>query len=341
MPITLKQMELVGEIDIHTDILSDSPSALSTKRAQKVGRIVQEKMMDKKGAAECIFCNPEKKEPNTYPSEVRIKDRVGGFRNDFPYLPQDQWVFFLWNDSPTIRREKLHRYKLMDLGALELYWLLKAAVDAGNKFEIPKTTNETWGMVVGFNLGRLAGQSIPHFHVQYGWEVALNAKRIKHTELALYYEELNEKELIIYENEEIRLIAPWTPKGQYAADLHFNNKFEFSRLSDSDVKLFAVFGSKLIEKYVELGIQNLNIVFTNSPVGRETEPLVAHFVPRVNMTALYEIKGVNVVDTPPRNIAVELSKYDSHKDKGIQWGEVFRRVRSFEPDFEYDKRVSE
>jgi hypothetical protein len=40
----LNKNDLAGEIEIHTDLLSDVPSALSRKRAPKTGRERQESM---------------------------------------------------------------------------------------------------------------------------------------------------------------------------------------------------------------------------------------------------------------------------------------------------------
>jgi galactose-1-phosphate uridylyltransferase len=342
--ITLRQMELVGEIDIHEDILSITPSALSLKRALKKGRIGQKPMEDKDGAGECILCNEDKKKeknPNTSPHETEIPNRVAGFKNDYPYLPGDQRVLFLWHESPVVRHKALHKFRLQDFGKLELYWLLRACVERGKNFEIPKQSTDLWRMVVGFNLGSLAGQSIPHFHVQYGWEVALNPKTVQSEALALYFKELSQKHLVIHEDNSIRFVAPWTPKGQYATELYFKDKFEFRSLTDIDLKLFAVFGEQIVRKYMDLGIQNVNIVFTNSPVERETEPLVAHFVPRVNMAALYEIKGVNVVDTPPEYIAVEFTKVNSHRDesKNVLWPDVAREAAIYDPEATFDNLI--
>lgn len=339
---TLRKMGLVGEIDIHSDILSIAPSALSTRRALKVGRVLQKQMSDKKGGYQkCIVCDPDENRPqNTSRNEVIIPGRVSGFRNDYPYLPEDQLVLYMWHDDLRVRQGAFHRYRLRDFGELELYWLVEAAIERGRRFNTPAFTGDIWRMVVGFNLGTLAGQSLPHFHLQYGWEVALEPRVIKKEALALYFKELEDEQLIIYSDERVRLVAPWTPKGQYATELYFVNKCEFRQLDRTDIQYFAVFGAEIIRRYMAIGIQNLNIVFTNSPVERETEPLVAHFVPRVNMAALYEIRGVNVVDTPPRNIAVEFTKVNSHReDNRSLWPNVARNAQRFDPNKLYEDRV--
>lgn len=345
MPTTLRQMGLAGDIDIHSDILSVAPSALSMKRALKANREPQTEMVDETRKT-CVFCEPNSRPPDASPYTEIITGRVGGFLNDYPYMPQDQWVFSLWHPDQEVRVQKLHRYRLADFTALELYWLFKACVERGRQFEAPRASVDTWRMVVGFNLGRLAGQSIPHFHAQYGWEVALNPKIVKKNELALYFDELREQHLMIYSGDRVSLVAPWTPKGQFATELYFHDrtfKYEFRELDDFDIRLFAVFGEKIIAKYVSLGIQNVNIVFTNSPVQRETEPLVAHFVPRVNMTALYEIRGVNVVDTPPRTIAVEFTRLSRHgsSDTNLLWTDVAKHAAALDPDGLFELRTAQ
>lgn len=341
MPLTLNKMNLIGEIDIHSDILSIVPSALSTKRAHKVGAEKQKPMKDEKGGPDkCILCNPGLRPKNRSELEKKIiPKRVAGFKNDYPYLPMDQWVIFLWHRNYNIRKRCFHKFQLGDIRALELYWLIKACLKKGNEFEIPKESTDTWRMVVGINIGKLAGQSIPHFHVNYGWEVALNPKNIPKEALALYFKEIEEQGLIIYRHSKLLLVAPWTPKGQHAIELYFNGKYDFRQMNDEDVKIFAVFGEEIIKKYLQLGIENVNIVFTNSPLHRETEPLTAHFVPRVNMAALYEIKGVNVVDTPPVNIAAEFTRYNDKKKEGVRWADVYELSRQFDPDKKYEDLI--
>jgi len=304
-----------GEIEIHSDFLSFMPTALSRKRARKIGREPQELMDDPRGPNKCIICDNSLKPPGTSQVEVIIPDRVANFINDFPFLPEDQRVVFLWHSNLEVRKNCLHRFLLKDFGKIYFYWLLKGCIELGKKYVIPEQTLDIMRMVTGFNLGRLAGQSLTHFHMQYGWEVVLNPLTISHTELQLYFEELDSLDLIIYQSDRVKVVAPWTPKGQYALDLYFNDKYDICEMEDEDIKIFTVIGHRILKKYLDLGIQNLNIVFTNSPKGHRIEPLVVHFVPRVNMTALYEIKGVNVVDTPPRKIAEEFLD----EREGVNW----------------------
>ena len=116
-------------------------------------------------------------------------------------------------------------------------------------------------------------------------------------------------------------------------DVDLKNSCE---MTDEDLKIFATVGHAVVQKYLSLGIQNLNIVFTNSPDNKKIEPLMVHFVPRVNMTALYEIRGVNVVDTPPSKIAEEFKRYTGGETKEINWVELIRDASLFDPDEAYN-----
>jgi len=175
--LTLKTNALPGDIDIHSDLLSVLPSALSRKRALKAGNVKQEEMVDDK-PDECFLCKPESRAPGSSTAEAVIEERVHNFINDFPYLPADQRVIFLWHRDEAVRRRCLHRYKLRDLRRMELYWLLKGCIQCGTDYKTPgrarkqpdllRQAPNLMRMVVGFNLGKLAGQSIPHFHIQYG-----------------------------------------------------------------------------------------------------------------------------------------------------------------------------
>ncbi len=223
----------------------------------------------------------------------------------------------------------------MDLRAEELYFLLKAAVEYGKRLaKGPIRTYDLPRMVFGFNLGRLAGQTVPHIHAQYGWDVHVGGETITEKKLSLYYEELEQEQLVIHKDDKVKVIAPWTPKGQYHVDLYFDKKYEIHKLDDEDMKIFAHLGHCIIQHYVKgLTIQNLNIVFESSSLQREITPVIAQFVPRVNMPALYEIKGVNVVDTPPSDIAAEFRK-------NIDWEDEIHRAREYNPYKELQNRVS-
>lgn len=343
----LKKNSFSGDIDIHSDLFSVMPSALSRKRALKAGREEQAEMEDKeKGPEECILCYPTQKSPGSFPYEVVIQNRVADFLHDFPYMPGDQRFVFLWHTDSRVRENHLHRFKLKDLRRTELFWLLYGCIKRGNQYRTVyedrlKRSTDLMRMVVGFNLGKLAGQSIPHIHAQYGWEVVLNPRSISQNELNLYLEELKDAELVIYKDERIMVVAPWTPMGQFALDLYFVNKYNIYELDYEDCKVFATVSHAIIQKYLNLGIQNLNIVFTNSPHNKQSEPLIAHFVPRVNMTALYEIKGVNVVDTLPSKIAEEFRGYARSGTEEINWPELLEEADDYDPDEEFLSEINQ
>lgn len=332
---------LPDDIEIHDDLLSFMPTALSRRRAEKVGREKQEPMKDNEGGTnECILCDPENKKrrnPGGSIEEVLIAKRVTSFSNDFPYLPGDQRVVFLYDKDINIRKQMFHRFRLDSFGKTELYWLTKACVGLGRKYDPPSDLFERVRPVVGFNLGKLAGQSISHFHMQYGWEHVLDRRAISNAELSLFLDELHHVDLVLNKNtDQARIVAPWTPMGQYALDLYFTNKFEVLNLEEDDLKLLAVIGETIINHYLKLGIQNLNIVFSGSPRGLKTEPLVIHFVPRVNMTALYEIRGVNVVDTPPHTIAERF-----RPTVGVDFDSLVQIAERFDPDQEFKTALEE
>jgi galactose-1-phosphate uridylyltransferase len=346
--ITLRKNTLPGDIDIHSDLLSVLPAALSRRRGLKVGKALQTEMQDNKGPKECILCHPGKKARNLSLKEDIIPNRVADFLNDFPYLPADQRIIFLWHEEPTIRENCLHKFKLADLRKMELFWLLKGCLTRGKAYRNSQRDNllrlapDLMGMVVGFNLGSLAGQSQPHIHAQYGWEVVLNPRRLSQKQLALYYEELQSAGLVLHgekDNDAIKVIVPWTPMGQFAVDLHFSGKHDICDMTDEDVKIFAVLGHAIIQKYLSLGIQNLNIVFTNSPYDKQLEPLIIHFVPRANLAALYEIKGVNVVDTPPSMIVEEFRHQVSGAGPILDWSELIEQAKSYDPDTEFIQAI--
>jgi galactose-1-phosphate uridylyltransferase len=343
----LVKNDLPGEIEIHSDLLSTMPSALSRKRALKVRKLKQEEMKDvKEGQSGCLLCHPEKRPAGASEFVEDVPGKVGSFANDFPYWPEDQRVIFLWSKEEDLKRKVLHRARLRDVSRFELYWLMKACVDRGNGFYQPDHTYDLMRMVAGFNLGKLAGQSQPHIHLQYGWEVVLNRRSISEEELGLYFEELRMSDLILFDNSDasgsrpggVRVVAPWTPKGQYAVDLYFANKYEITDMKDPDLRIFSIVGEALIKKYRQLGIENLNIVFSNSPYKRKIEPLVVHFVPRASMTALYEIRGVNVVDTPPQKIAEEFRRVDG---SAPNWSALIDTAERFNPSEEWDQMVKE
>ncbi len=108
----LKKSELAGGVEIHKDILSVIPTALSRKRAQRLGKPNQEPMEDNFGGNEnkggpdnCRLCNPEYL--HGHPTLEHKVDRcVASFSNTAPYMPYDQKVMHLWHDNLETRKKK-------------------------------------------------------------------------------------------------------------------------------------------------------------------------------------------------------------------------------------------
>jgi len=333
----LKKNELPLEIEIHSDPLCILPAALSKKRAFKPNRIVQEEAQDNPGGpGKCRFCNPDLLDGKP-PLDLHLGGKVMSFKNAAPFLPGDQRVVCLWHESPETRYAHAHKFKFSDFCLEEFYYLAKVGVELARSFpdsQDGKLLQEDTNLircVAGFNIGKLAGQSIPHFHLQYGWEIVLDPKNLNPPTLQLYYWEMREAQLILHEDAEMMVVVPWTPKGQYHIELHFKDQFHFGSLKDRQIDRLACFAEKIIGLYRNAGIQNMNILFTESPQGKHWEPLRVQFVPRVNMTALYEMIGVNVVDTPPEQIAAFFST-------AIRWSDVSDEAERFDPTDLYRRR---
>ncbi|MCX6720665.1 MAG: hypothetical protein NTW11_02570 [Candidatus Staskawiczbacteria bacterium] len=332
----LNKSELTNGVEIHTDLLSTVPTALSIKRAQRLGKPHQEPNKDELGVDGCRLCNPEKLAGKPKLDFV-AGGKVASFPNAAPFLPYDQKVLFVWHDDVAIRKGKIHITKLGELRKIDFYLLLKGVIECARRFaKNPITSYDIPRMVLGFNFGKLAGQTIPHIHAQYGWDSHVSRETICDRRLGLYYRELAQEQLIIYpqdeNNGEVKLIAPWSPRGQYHVDLHFA-RYEIHKFSERDIKIFAHFAWRIVKHYVEtLGIQNINIVFMGSPLQREVVPVVAQFVPRINMPALYEVLGVNVVDTPPSAVAASF--------RSICWQEEVKIAEAYDPEEDWKNLIS-
>lgn len=334
------------DIHIHQDLLSTVPSALSRKRERKPGTELQKEKEDKPGFAGCILCHPDvkkQKNPSGTIHETRIEGKVSSFLNDYPYLPHEHRLYFLWNPDENIRRRACHRFMIADFGRPELYWLLRACKEDAERFQLPAESADRLRLIAGFNIGDLAGQSVSHFHLQSGWEIVLQPREYTEAELKLYFSELRAEDLIIFENERYSLIAPWTPAGKYAVDFYFRGKNEIVHLDDEDLRTFAVVGDTILKIYHEyLGITNVNIVMRGSVKDCRTELLQMHFVPRVNLAAMYEVLGVNVVDTFPQSIASEFRRphIDRPNTRILPWFELFQSVRDFDPETAFSDRFA-
>ena len=334
MHSVLKKSDLINGVEMHADPLSPLPTALSLARARRVGKPNQAPNKDEVGIENCRFCHPEKLvgQPKLEFSDDRT---AAFFPNAAPYLSGDQQVGFLRHDNQELMEKALHITKLEQIRRMDLYFLLKSAVEYAKRFsKKPVMSKESPRTVLGFNFGKLAGQTVPHIHIQYGWDTQVPCETIYEEKLALYYRELSEEQLIVFHSgndNDVKVIAPWSPKGQYQIDLHYP-KYEIRKFDDRDIKVFAHFAWLIIRHYVEkLSIHNINIIFLNSPLQREVVPVVAQFIPRVNTPAIYEMLGVNVVDTPPSDIAANF--------RGVFCPDELKVAEAYNPKEEWSKSV--
>ena len=335
------------DIHIHEDLLCTMPSALSRKRERKPNTELQNEKEDRPGFVGCILCHPEvkkNKNPTGTVLDIRISGKVATFLNDFPYLPYDHRLYFLWSEEMKARELACHRYRIDQFGRAELYWLTRACRDDASVFTSPAETADRVRLIAGFNIGDLAGQSVPHFHLQSGWEVVLDPREYTKPELDLYFKEIQAEDLVIFENAKYAIVAPWTPTGKYAVDFYFRDKNVITELDDIDLLTLAVVGDGILRIYHKyLGITNVNIVMRGSVKDCRTEPLQIHFVPRVNLAAMYEILGVNVVDTFPHSIANEFRRAHSDPGRGVirPWYELFESASSFDPEQDFNVRFKQ
>ncbi|NTU53907.1 MAG: hypothetical protein HGA97_09475 [Chlorobiaceae bacterium] len=309
-----------GGIDVHSDPLCIRPAAISRLRKFKINKQEQEELEDFKGGArDCRFCNPERLDQNmSHSADDRVikkhwHNKVISYENAAPFLAGDQRLICMWHEESEVRYRCAHKYRFSDMTAVEFYFMLSVAKELAEAYPVSAEgyqlqRNEIYPVrcIAGFNIGKLAGQSIPHFHLQYGWDVLfpgvanLNVNR---SVMELYYSEMEEHDLILWSDEKIYILAPWTPKGQFHIEIHFRNKYELTQLDDEDIKVLSFLSEKLMRIYEEMGIRNINIVYIGSPYKKELMPFSVQFIPRSNTTALYEMVGINVVDTSPVEIA--------------------------------------
>jgi len=343
--ITLHQNVYSSGVLTHTDILNPRPVVLSTQRANKPGKMAQGEMQDSdidpNNREKCLLCNTDRLlgKPTI---RILLDGKVGYFINAAPFLPHDQQMIFIRHDDEIVTKTKLHIYQMQQIRKFDLYYLLAGAVELGRRHS-KKVLHSTdlLRMIVGFNIGPDAGQSVPHIHAQYGWEVMLDKMDLPQKAIDLHFEELENESLVIYpkkehldedhlKNSEFKLTVPWTPHGQYAVDLFFTDKFEIHKLDEADIKIFACLGHRLLQRYDELGICNVNIIFESSPLHCQIRPVTVRFIPVVNKLALYERFGRDVVDTPPGKIVGAMTNIIS------DWKSELGEICLYDPSGEYD-----
>jgi diadenosine tetraphosphate (Ap4A) HIT family hydrolase len=323
------------KIEVHSDPLCIRPAAISKSRKFKINKLEQEELIDSEGGAEkCRFCNPELLDQNlsgTIDDPVikkHLDGRVISYENAAPFLAGDQRLICMWHENTEIRYKHTHKYLFSDMTTIEFYYLLLVAKQLAKDFPTSPEghllqSEEYFPIrcIAGFNIGKLAGQSMPHFHLQYGWDVILPGSAnldIDRSLMNLYYSEMSNQNLILWEDDDLYVIAPWTPKGQFHMEIHFKEKYELTQLSNENIKILSFLSNQLMRIYESLGIRNINIIYTGSPYEKERMPFHVQFIPRSNTTALYEMVGVNVVDTSPSEIA---SRFE------IKWRDVMANAK--------------
>lgn len=318
--------EVSDNLIARKDCFSPFGVTVASERGNKKGKELQKPMKDTEGVKNCIFCHPELIYTQRSRLSVIIPDRVACMPNQYPFLNQ-HYLVFQWHSDAEKREQFLHLYQLEKFRKMQLFWLLKGCVELGkNKLLSQSNSDYQTRFITGLNLGKLAGQSVPHFHAQCGFEIS-SEENIENSnnELKLYINKLADYNLIIYQNKSLNLIAPWSPKGSFALDLCWTDKFHIHEMNEDDLKIAAVFGEQIINQYIKLGFQNLNIFFSNSPIGLNSQPLTLHFVPRANISAFYELLGNLVVDSGPEK-TMELF------GGAIDWNKIYEYIELFDPD---------
>ena len=336
------------EIEVHSDPLCIRPAAISEARKFKINKLEQEELKDSGGGAmKCRFCNPALLDQNVSGQEddrviqKHLNNSVISYENASPFLAGDQRLFCMWHEDKTIRYKHAHKFKFSDMTIVEFYYLLKAARDHAIEFpgseagdSLQNDENSPIRCIAGFNIGKLAGQSMPHFHLQYGWDVLLPESAnldIHRALINLYYKELEEKSLILWQDDQLYILAPWTPKGQFHMEIHFKNKYELTHLNDDNLKILSYLSGHMLRVYKSLGIRNINIVYSGSPFNKKRMPFFVQYIPRSNTTALYEMVGVSVVDTPPSEIATRFT---------AKWRDIIKKAKGCDIEKLYAKRFS-
>ena len=247
----------------------------------------------------------------------------------------------MWNDDKNLRYKNAHKFLFAEMTTVEFYYLVLAARELAKDFpesldgqKLQKKEFSPIRCIAGFNIGKLAGQSMPHFHLQYGWDVVLSESAnpdIDESLMNLFYSELKQQSLILWEDERIIILAPWTPKGQYHMEIHFKNKYELTHLDDRDIKILSYLSDCFLRIYESLSIRNINIVYIGSPYKKENVPFHVQFIPRSNTTAIYEMIGVNVVDTSPSEIATKFE---------LKWRDIISKANMYDIEALYTEKFS-
>ena len=147
------------ELVKYIDPLDGTEVICSQNRGHKMGKIEQQ---DPLGIEpdDCICCFKPKALDSSSIKPV-IANKVSYFDNDYPFGDKHR-VLFLHHPQHSVQR-RLHRHRLQDLSKLQLYYLLKGAVEL-LKEDLRSEQEPNRRMRWGMNVGELAGMSLKHFH---------------------------------------------------------------------------------------------------------------------------------------------------------------------------------
>lgn len=311
-------------------------SIIAPERGFKRGSVNQQEAEDNAGGAEeCLLCNPEKllRHPVI---NFHLDENVMSFENASPFLEADHQVYALWHKDQQKRYCGAHRFKLTDYKEMDFYYPALAAIARAKTFP---NTEEGQHLqegtlpvrpILGVNIGKLAGQSIPHFHTQAGWQ-SCSTHMPNGKSRQLYYEELRENGLMLYENDELVLFAPWCQLGRYHLQLHLKHKYYLQEVTRQELSLMSVIAVQLIQKFLQVGIENINFALSASPLGFRWSPVIFDILPRVNVPAFYELCfGSSVVDCAPQEA---IGFYHSGRD----WRDIFLEAQGFDAAKQYQQ----
>jgi hypothetical protein len=338
--IFLKKNDAAYTCAKHFDAFSPIPSVVAADRGYKRNQAVQKPMKDNVGGApRCLLCNPERLARHPKIS-LHLDDKVMSFPNAAPFFEADHRLFSLWHPELDKRYVGVHRFCLADYEEAEFCFPVLAALDRAKEFssspEGEKYLSEgslPSRLIMGYNLGCMVGQSIQHFHLQAGWEsIDPDHHYPNGIRRQLFYQELRDAELMLYEDENLVMFCPWAQRGRYHLQVHFKSMYWLQSLQPKDVTLLAVICVEALKRYLSVGINNVNIGISSSPETLHWQPVILDIVPRVNIAAFYEnCFGTNVIDTSPQ---VATGFFRSGRD----WREVFDDAYRFDVEAQYHDR---
>ena len=316
LAIPYQNQELVK----YVDPLDGTEVICSEKRSHKIGKIEQQDPVPIE-PEDCICCFKPKPPGSSLIKSV-IPERVSCFENDCPFGDKHR-VLFLHHPQASVQR-RLHLYRLQDLSRLQLYYLLKGAVEL-LKEDLCSEQEPNRRMCWGINIGELGGMSLKHFHSQVLWDTTVSS-HVPNCEA--YLEAISAKKLTLFERENIKLIVPWAPKSSYALELWFTDSYLLSELRELDLRVFALFAEQIARtSALELNLKNMNIVARNSVVGSRERMVSIGFQCRSSLFAWLEFLPVLVVDTNPEQIAQVWEPKN--------WDKLFDEAKSYSPEQDF------